>query len=523
MTLEELNKYIEKVNNTEYEDIDTDELISFAVNVIEDYENKNKSKELQEGEYEFLIKYFHKYAENKYDHETKFDIKESNGNSFYDPNTDSIQYSKAPMKVNLYPAIWNIFDVLHENRHGVQWSQYKTEPDQILNIDPIAILTLKELFLSTYRREIYNKNHNDMVLENDASLCANNTIVDFINKYLPNKEKYLADAKNKASKEKDNYTKLLMQGFSDMEFSNVEEGTLPVVFEEDKIFKEKVSSEWIANYPLLKLICKEDGTLKSYKELNEDKEQLKKIHEGKKISRNDSLSDFKGRKERLATEHIDTVYSLIINSDPILYIEDCMNYGRVNKIQELLQTTPELLKTYGNQITSVVTRNVSMDNYEKYANLFKGLNREDISNKIEKRVDNIVRRNVKNMYDISMEATKDDEGEDYKSVDELENENSELINRLDECFANKKINEKHYKEYKKRISRIYRDYKKESKENNPDQELKSEDVIGYDYINKLMDKYGYTIYEIEEIERRMQRDIERDNDNKDNIDYDGLL
>ena len=61
----------------------------------------------------------------------------------------------------MYPVIWNAFDVLHENRHGVQWHQYRMEPDQILNIDPISIITLKELLLTTYNRDIYDNNHSE--------------------------------------------------------------------------------------------------------------------------------------------------------------------------------------------------------------------------------------------------------------------------------------------------------------------------------------------------------------------------
>ena len=90
MTIEELKKYIDIVDNTNFEDINSDELIGYAAKVIEEFDDKKGSRELVETAYTFIMKYFHKYAENTYDHETKFEIKDSHDNSCYTPNTDKI-------------------------------------------------------------------------------------------------------------------------------------------------------------------------------------------------------------------------------------------------------------------------------------------------------------------------------------------------------------------------------------------------------------------------------------------------
>lgn len=47
-------------------------------------------------------------------------------------------------------------------------------------------------------QEMYKKNHNKFIIENDANLIANSYIIDFLNKYCPNNHSYLEQIKIEA-------------------------------------------------------------------------------------------------------------------------------------------------------------------------------------------------------------------------------------------------------------------------------------------------------------------------------------
>lgn len=205
MELKKVQEFLNRINNTKIKDIDIEKDAGIIKEIIEDWDNyaSTSSNDTRVSEFYALRVFFHKYACQIYGNNVGAEFMSQNDtrSNHYNPKDNKIYYQTNAWSTK-ENAMTLIFQVLHENRHAVQFAQFKNSPDEILKIDPLSIVMLKEIYLHTYHNELYNKNHNDYVLENDASLCADTQLRQFIRSYLDSNPKYIRDLNMDASQEK---------------------------------------------------------------------------------------------------------------------------------------------------------------------------------------------------------------------------------------------------------------------------------------------------------------------------------
>lgn len=61
--------------------------------------------------------FFHKYACKQYENKVSANFNNNISNNFY--SNGPVSYAITPMAITKNPAIWNVYAVLHENRHAV--------------------------------------------------------------------------------------------------------------------------------------------------------------------------------------------------------------------------------------------------------------------------------------------------------------------------------------------------------------------------------------------------------------------
>lgn len=376
MELKKIQEFLNRINNTKIKDIDIEKDAGIIKEIIEDWDNyaSTSSNDTRVSEFYALRVFFHKYACQIYGNNVGAEFMRQN-------DTRSNHYNSEDNKIYYQTNAWStkanamtlIFQVLHENRHAVQFAQFKNSPDEILKIDPLSIVMLKEIYLHTYHNDLYNKNHNDFVLENDASLCADTQLIQFIRSYLDSNPKYIRDLNMNASQEKENYNTIMQisETIGNLKFKTAEFGTLPVLYQSDRDLKDHITMEDIKQYPLLKLICNEDGTLKKYEELMQDREKYKTEHRLDDDIRIISSNAGYTKKGIAINSQIDRVYQFVINSDPMLYLEDCLNNNRKNKVEELFVDVPELLYSYNSDIIQIVSKYGTLENYKQFFAIYK--------------------------------------------------------------------------------------------------------------------------------------------------------
>lgn len=163
----------------------------------------------------------------------------------------------------------------------------------------------------------------------------------------------------------------ISETIGNLKFKTAEFGTLLVLYQADRDLKDHITMEDIKRYPLLKLICNEDGTLKKYEELIQDRERHKTEHSLDDDIRIISSNTEYTKKGIAINSQIDRVYQFVINSDPMLYLEDCLNNNRKNKVEELFVDVPELLYSYNSDIIQIVSKYGTLENYKQFLAIYK--------------------------------------------------------------------------------------------------------------------------------------------------------
>ena len=130
--------------------------------------------------------------------------------------------------------------------------------------------------------------------------------------------------------------------------------SLPIFYEVDRCLKNiEISASLIQKCPVLELIYHKDGRRKTYRELMLNKEQYLNVHKNQEsVVKKNSIAEYKDKKV-IASAHINSIYDGIIKSDPLLHIEDSLNHGRINVIDEILTNCPRLLEVYKNELSNL--------------------------------------------------------------------------------------------------------------------------------------------------------------------------
>lgn len=508
MNIEEIKNYIARIQSTKIDDLNIEEYIDFTLKVMNDFDKKeSKSYELLLQEYLYLTIFFHKYASKQFEIKVAANFNNNIPNNYY--NNGSISYAATPMAITKNPSIWNAYAVLHEMRHAVQDFSYTKNINDILSIDPLTILMLKEQLYILNNKEMYNLNHNKFIIENDANLATDSYIIEFLNKYCPNNRSYYEQIIMRNQNEKTNFSSLIYQSLSlsDYEFNNLPEGvtSLPIFYEVDRCLKNiEISASLIQKCPVLELIYHKDGRRKTYRELMLDKEQYLNVHKNQEsVVKKNSIAEYKDKKV-IASAHINSIYDGIIKSDPLLHIEDSLNHGRINVIDEILTNCPRLLEVYKNELRNLFVSYLSMDNYSKLSNLFNTLGNSYLKDAIDKRYERIVRLDIQNIVGFVIDYHVSPENEQIKSIEQLDKEVQLILSKLQDKIAVGDLSKKRGLEYQKAILEMYDKYREKSKKQsklNEDVQTNQESnsvqsrIILNKYLqnlaNSFKSKYGY--------------------------------
>ena len=466
MNIEEIKSYITKIHATKIDDLNVEEYIDFTLRVMQDFDIKDsKSTELLLQEYYYLMIFFHKYVCKQYGNKVSANFKNNISNNYYDGIL--VNYAVNGMAVTKNSSIWDIYVVFHENRHAVQDFSYTRSTKDILSIEPLTILMLKEILYKERNQEMYNQNHSKFIFENDANLVTDSYLIDFITKYCPNNHRYLEEIRMRNKKEKTNFSSKIYQSstLTDFEFDNkIDSTTLPVFYEVDRYLRNiNIDTELIQRYPMLEFIYHKDGRRKTYDELMADKERFLKENKGKEAQvKRSSVSEYKERTI-VASSHINSIYDGIIKSDPLLHIEESLKYGRISVIEEILTSCPQLLEIYKTELRNLFVSNLSMDNYSNIENIFSQLGNSYFKDSVDKNIERVVRQDVQKIFGIGIDYYISPESETIKSVEELDNEVKVLYSKIEEKIKLGELREKQGLAYQKIILKMYDKYKQLSK------------------------------------------------------------
>lgn len=347
-----------------------EENMQFALNIGNYYDTLLNDKENKNDEilksYMFFSKFFTIYIAKKYNKSFKYELASNTEETFYNPSNNSINISKYNIGKDFQIILFKIF---HEFKHKMQWDDLRKSfgingIENIMDIDSLTILFLKEQFvMNDYN--LYKRNHDCFTMEHDANLFSISECKSFFNTdYI---EKMY-------SGELTNYVKAMIEGIdlSDQEYHD--KLRLPIIYEQDYRFKKYIFGKNISQNSLLSLIYNSDGKPKTYEVLLEEKKKLIEKYKDKIIDRKTSSLDYQTSKIS-SKEHIEQIYKLIIASDPILTIQECLyKYNTIDnkiiskkyldKITKLLDNCPQLNTIYYEEIKDLLVNELKKGNAE---------------------------------------------------------------------------------------------------------------------------------------------------------------
>ena len=327
----------------------------------------------------FMIIFYHRYSNMINKMKTPAEIGTNISTSIfltpahYDPADKKISYQLDVIMREKSNNFANVMELcLHENRHAMQFKSFSVDNfDDVLDFDPISIIILKDYLVM--QNGNYRRNHINSLMEIDANLYARGMSKHIVTQYF---REHQEDLKNTdfAFKEGviDNpFEELYEYGWLSGEYvlENGEKVDRAIMM--DKNLRNMISSQLVAQYPMLNLIWK-DGNFKTYLEIMEDKSILLQ----RVSSKQSEVLESPGYNIESITEKekVERLYSVIIQSDPMLYLESLLSQKRIQyfKVKELFSIHPTLLSEYQSQITNIFLRK-SADIDDSQINIFHRL------------------------------------------------------------------------------------------------------------------------------------------------------
>ncbi len=329
--------------------------------------------------YYFLATFFMAYISKKYDKKVEYELFSDRDTSCFVHSEDKIYLSKNLFDLSFANIIFTIF---HEFRHKMQADDIKSSEslDNILSIDPATILFYKERFA---RGDIYDNNHNCFIIENDANLFALAECKRFSN--LQNEIKEIANGYIDMG-ELNNYALFIIEGgdITTEEFND--ERNLPIVYEQNYLCKKKIFMTNVPQDSLLGLVYDSMGYPKSYEKIIKEKEELLERFRGQVATINiGPVNHYQTNSYTVSNiEFINKIFRAIVNSDPMLTIEECFHlcnmdsdkfYSKmhIDKIRNIFDNCPKLVELYFNELKIIFTREVEKGNAELALEIVKGI------------------------------------------------------------------------------------------------------------------------------------------------------
>lgn len=343
---------------------------------------KNVYNEQYQSEQAFMILFYHRYAnminKMKTPAEIGTNVKTSSflTSAHYNPANKKIQYQLNVIMREKSNNFANVMELcLHENRHAMQFKSFNIDnADDMLDFDPNSIFILKDYLVM--QNGNYKRNHINSLMEIDANLYARGMSKHLVTQYFSEQQE---DLKNTdfAFKEKitgNPFDELSEYGLILGEYVLESEEKVDRAVMMDKNLRNMISPQLVAQYPMLNLIWK-DGNFKTYSEIMEDKQVLLQKISGKQSQ---TLESPNYNVESITDkEKVEKLYSLIIQSDPMLYLESLLSQKQIQyfKVKELFSAHPTLLDEYQSQIAEIFSRK-SVEIDDSQMNFFNRLSSE---------------------------------------------------------------------------------------------------------------------------------------------------
>ena len=475
----ELDSFIQKISKIKLTQDNYKEFFDYSIKVCKDYDIKSRQgtndMNLMTNELAYIEIFYHKLCNMLYGIDTKFEFKKD-GTNHYNSNTDSITYRFGAWNDLKSDSAYHIFTIFHENRHAIQFNDFLNN-DNVLSMDPSAIVITKEIL--SMDNETYKNNHNSFMIENDANLYAYGFISNIIKQYFPEN---MPTIESRMKNEKYNIDTDLFNGFIDSEekYKNVPDGTLPIMYQIYKDFKKNVTPDLINKYKILSLIYNSDGTLKKYTQIQEEKEKKIKELDNPNLQTKFSKSSHSYNSEELSTpkDRIELIYKTIINSDPALYIEDCICNKRYDELILEFNKYPNLFELYKSDFLKIIPRYMDINNKKDFDKISATIKSNELDSMIEKRYEYILKTEIKNLSGMIIDIEQDDDV--LKDVATLNQEHKYLKELFKNKKDNKTISEEIYNSLIEFIDKKYLDFIAQVQMNNNNQnsiKQKSEDII----------------------------------------------
>lgn len=331
---------------------------------------KNKEIELFESlklEKETLVYFGHKYSQMKMNIKPPVNIvieknkSLSGSDAFFELSKWSITYDVTSPDITSACILGTVF---HEMRHAKQ-NEYISSYRSDINFDPIFIVIAKEKILRIYKLLDYENNHENFISENDANLYGKSLLEEFSRKFL-NGLYDLDEIQNAFNKsEQTNFSNYmngeLMNDGDDISYNNKNDNNRIILTDKKLMELIRENPRIINNYPILKYVYNINGTKKAYQEIIKDRNGLLEKHKDNNLL-NDAYSyseyNYGSKSEK---EQIDTIYKIIISSDPLLWVEDCINKNAYKRIYDMLDNNDVIVKEYRSEFINLIKKYPNID------------------------------------------------------------------------------------------------------------------------------------------------------------------
>lgn len=329
----------------------------------ESFKNKeNELFELLKMEKEIIIYFGHKYSQMKMNIKPPVNIimnknqSLKGSNAFFEFSNWTITYDVTNPDITSAYILGTVFHEMRHAKQNIYISSYRSDID----FDPMFIMMAKEKVLRKYKLLNYDNNHDNYISENDANLYGKYLLSDFSKKYL--NCLYSLDEINNAfnKSEQINFSNYmngeLMNDGDDISY-NSEKDNNRIILTDKKLMELMREKKDIINiYPILKYVYNPDGNKKTYQEIINDKSILFEKNKDNNLL-NDAYSyaeyeyGFKTKKEQ-----IETIYKLIISSDPLLWVEDCLNKKAYNRLAHMLEDNEVIVEEYKSAFIEIINK-----------------------------------------------------------------------------------------------------------------------------------------------------------------------
>lgn len=349
--------YDEKVNQFKYykERYKTENLVIYKTKYNEIYDSLKL-------EMMPIIEFSHKYSEYMLGFKDKSEIRwlaqPNNGApAFYNDQSRSVTYDiSQPWETSLEL----LGTPMHELRHKFQYNHIYYQNSSI-EYDPMFIVIAKEWILKNKGID-YHSNHENFISENDANLYGKYMLKQLNTQFLGNLYDDNSLSHAFALEEQNNYSNYtngdILSDMNDVSYNGAENNNR--LISTDKIVKQRIKEnpQLLRQYPIMQMIYHMDGSPKNYQEIISEREKMLEEHKDNKSLNTNAYSYSNYNQKNLITEkeQIDNLFKAIISSDPILWIEDCLNKKAYNRLNSMLEDNELIVDEYKSDFIEIINK-----------------------------------------------------------------------------------------------------------------------------------------------------------------------